>query len=49
MKRGTHGGRNAHSHNCLDTGPIAYLLTLIENAASGSWRENCKQYEGPGP
>jgi len=49
MKRGTHGGCGPDSRNSPDTGAITYLLTLIENAASGSWRENCKQYEGPGP
>jgi hypothetical protein len=27
-------------------GPLAYFLTLIENLASGTWQENCRQYEG---
>ena len=31
------------------TGAIAYLVTLIENARSGAWRENCREYEGRPP
>ena len=47
MKRGTHGGCKANSGNSPNAGAMTYLLTLIENLGSGSWPENCRQYEGP--
>ena len=30
-------------------GAIAYLVTLIENARSGAWRERMREYEGSSP
>jgi len=30
-------------------GAIAYLVTLIENARSGAWRERMREYERPAP
>jgi len=30
-------------------GALAYLLDLIENLRSGTWQQNCREYEGPSP
>ena len=49
MKRETDGGRKPTWKHSPDAGAMTYLLTLIENLGSGSWRENCRQYESGTP